>query len=78
METSIKEWYMSAFPTDELGCELNDSSTFAHLLTALDNGQDVYDVLGVGDSIIRERVFRQLSEMMNVDYSYIYNKWLGL
>lgn len=76
METSIKEWYMSAFPTDELGCELNGNVKFGHLLVALDKGQDVYDVLGVGDSIIRERVFGQLSEIMNVDYSYIYNKWL--
>lgn len=77
MEASIKKWYMNTFPNDELCCELSDSATFTHLLTALNNGQDVYDVIGVGDSIVRERVFGRLSEIMNVDYNFIYKKWLG-
>jgi hypothetical protein len=36
----------------------------------------VYDVLGVDDSLVRERVFGKLSEIMNVDYAVIYKKWL--
>lgn len=76
MESNIKEWYASNFPTDELGCELNDSVTFDNLFTALDNYKDVYELLGVHDSIVRERVFEKLSEIMNVDYGYIYNQWL--
>jgi hypothetical protein len=74
--TTIKEWYTITFPTDELGCELSDDVTFKDLLIVLENHKEVYDLLGVSDSIVRERVFEKLSEMMNVDYDYVYNLWL--
>lgn len=75
--TSIKEWYVKTFPTDELGCELNDDVTFNDLITALDNYKDVYTVLGGdSDSIIRERVFEKLSNIMGVSYKCIYDQWL--
>lgn len=73
----IKKCYLIAFPTDELGWELNERVTFEDLLVALDNAKDVYELLGVEDSIVRERVFGQLSKIMGVDYNFIYNKWLG-
>jgi hypothetical protein len=37
---------------------------------------DIYDVIGVGDSVIRERLFEHLSEIKDVNYDYIYKKWL--
>lgn len=74
--TNIKEYYLKTFPTDELGYELNDNITFSDLFIALDNYKDVYEFLGVDDSIVRERVFGELSVVMNVDYNYIYNQWL--
>jgi hypothetical protein len=74
MNDYIKEWYMNDYPTDELGCELYDNVTFSQLSKDLGN---VYDVIGVGDSLIRERVFTKLSELMNVDYAYIYRQWLN-
>lgn len=75
--TKIKDWYESAFPTDELGCEIKSNVLFSDLFVTLDNGEDVYEFLGVDDSIVRERVFGKLSEIMNVEYSYIYNQWLN-
>jgi hypothetical protein len=74
--TNIKQWYMNAFPTDELGEELNENVRFNDVIVALDNYKDVYDLLGVYDSIVRERVFEKLSNIMNVDYDYIYKQWL--
>ena len=74
--TKIKEWYVTRYPTDELGIEINDEVTFYDLFVALDTYKDVYEVLGVGDSIIRERAFSKLAEMMQVDYGYIYEQWL--
>ena len=74
MKTKIKEWYMKEYPTDELGAEINNEITFEDLFVALD--KDVYEVLGVGDSVIRERCFEKLAEIMNVDYDYIFEKWL--
>ena len=72
----IKAWYTSKYPNDDLGRELISGVTFTNLFTALDTYKDIYEVLGVGDSIIRERVFSKLAEVMNVDYEYIYSQWL--
>lgn len=75
-KTKIKEWYIKEYPTDELGLEINDEITFEDLFVALDINKDVYEALGVGDSIIRERCFDKLAEIMNVDYDYIFEQWL--
>ena len=39
--------------------------------------KDVYDAFGAGDSVIRERIFEKLSEILNVDYDDIYELWLN-
>ena len=75
LNTSIKNWYMVNFPTDDLGSAMNNVSTFNDLYKALQSGINVYVVLGVGDSIIRERVFDQLAKLKGVDYGTIYNMW---
>jgi hypothetical protein len=74
--TKIKEWYMTEYPDDELGEEMNKDITFYDLFVVLDTYKSVYDTLNVWDSIIRERVFGKLAEIMNVDYNYIYEQWL--
>ena len=75
---SIKEWYMDKYPQDELGVELNENTTFVGLLNALHNNtKDVYDYIGVGDSIIRERVFERLAEILETPYDYVYKLWLN-
>lgn len=71
---NIKKWYQLTFKDDELGKEINPNLTFEELKENLPN---VYDYLNVDDSIIRERVFAELALRMNVDYNYIYNKWLN-
>lgn len=74
--SSIKQWYVAEYPTDELGQKLTDNITFNGLFRCLDNYKDVYQFLGVDDSIVRERVFSQLSIVIGVDYDYIYEQWL--
>jgi hypothetical protein len=71
---NIKNWYESEFTTDELGKEINPNATFEELK---DNLPNVYDYLDLEDSIVRERVFTELAEIMNVDYDLIYHKWLN-
>jgi len=73
---TIKEFYLSEYPTDELGVEMNGDATWPNLWTAL-RGGIVYEYLGVHDSIIRERVFEKFSEITGHTYDYIYNQWLN-
>jgi hypothetical protein len=75
--TNIKEWYMEEYPDDEVGATLNDDITFEGLFETLDSYGDVYEYLGgAADSVVRERCFAKLAEIMQVDYSYIYEQWL--
>ena len=61
----IKKWYIKNYPTDELGEEINDTITFKGYWALTGQGYDPYEVLGVGDSIVRERVEGKLSEMVD-------------
>ena len=76
LNTFIKDWYIKTYPTDELGEELNSRATFYDLFEALDNYQDIYNLFGINDSIIRERIFEKLSDIMECPYEEIYNQWL--
>jgi hypothetical protein len=75
-DMKIKEWYLEAYPTDELGTEINPNSNFGELWAAI-RSDSFYEYIGVGDSIIRERVFEKLSELSGHDYHYIYEEWLS-
>ena len=72
----IREYYLEAFPTDDLGKGINPKATFAGLLNQLIVDGDVYEYLYVYDSIIRERLFEQLAEELGVGYEYVYKLWL--
>ena len=76
-DIKIKDWYIQNYPTDDLGEQMNDVNTFEDLWNGIHNGINVYDIMGVGDSVVRERLFEHLSEIKGVDYDYVYNKWLG-
>jgi hypothetical protein len=73
----IKNWYIKNYPTDDLGEEIDSTITFWELWTYISQGYDVYAVLGVTDSLVRERVFEKLSQILDVDYDVIYNEWLS-
>ena len=74
---TIKEFYLNEYPTDELGIELNDNITFAGLINELFGGDDVYEYIGVYDSLVRERLFSELAKQLNTSYDYVYNLWLN-
>ena len=78
IDTEIRSYYTKTFPTDELGFEINGEKTFFDLFECLKCREDVYEFLGVGDSLIRERLFSALAKVLGVDYEYIYQKWLAV
>lgn len=73
---NVKKWYKENFEDDELGEELNENVTFYDVLEALQKGKDVYEVFGVGDSVVRERIFERLSKLCGVTYEEIYYLWI--
>ena len=72
----IREFYLENYPTDELGLELNETPTFAGLLNQLIVDGDIYQYIGVSDSLVRERLFERLAEELGTTYDYVYNLWL--
>jgi len=73
---NIHKWYTQTYPDDELGDEINDLRSFGDLYDALLSLEDPYKIIGVGDSVIRERIFQKLAEELGVDYSQVYDLWL--
>jgi hypothetical protein len=72
---NIKNYYLKEFSSDELGVEINETATFDGLFDALKLG-DIYQYIGVYDSVVRERLFEKLSELKETTYSEIYSIWL--
>ena len=77
LDSRVKDWYQSNYPDDEFGDHINPEATFVDIANGLNRNQDVYGLLRTTDSLIREKVFGKLSDLLAVDYSVIYRKWLG-
>ena len=74
---NIREFYVKNYPSDDMGSGINPEATFDGLAKTLSNCHDVYEYLYVYDSIIRERLFEKLSEILNCEYEVIYQRWLS-
>lgn len=72
----LRDFYVREYPTDELGPEINPDADFEGLFETLDHYRDVYEYIGVEDSIVRERLFSRLAKVMDCDYGYVYDQWL--
>ena len=75
-QSLIANWYKKAYPTDELGGDINKGITFQDAYECLQVGFDFYAFLGVSDSIVRERVFDALATLMGCSYDHIYYQWM--
>ena len=74
-DVQVKPWYMKEYPDDDMGEDIDDGLTFEDIFQCLDSYDDIYKYIP-GDSIIRERIFSKLAELMDVDYDYVYDQWL--
>lgn len=72
----VRDWYVHTYPDDDLGQRITPDLTFDDAMQAVSLGGDFYDALGVDDSIVRERVFRQLEARTGIPYDAIYEAWL--
>lgn len=72
----VRDWYVHTYPDDDLGQRITPDLTFDDAMQAVSLGGGFYDALGVDDSIVRERVFRQLDVRTGIPYDTIYEAWL--
>lgn len=74
----VREWYMENYPDDELGASLNETVTMWDVVGLLNAGLGgrFYDLVGAGDSVIRERIFDRISKIVHCDYDVVYDTWL--
>lgn len=76
LDVKVKDWYLENYPTDECGHYLSDTATFVGMYTTLAMHKDIYDYIGEGDSVIRERLFSHLCDILDMDYDEIYDLWV--
>lgn len=76
LNKKIGDWYRKTYEDDDLGDSINREATFRDLFDALDYHQDVYNLIQVGDSLIRERLFSELARLTGMSYETIYQQWL--
>lgn len=76
LQSTIKEWYVSSFKVDNLSDEISEGVTFRDIMDCLEEHNDFYECIGVADSVIRERVFQKLAEILNVEPMVVYYQWL--
>ena len=72
----MKEFYLENYPTDELGVEIKEGTNFYGLLDCIWYGGDIYEYIGVGDSLVRQRLFEELAKRLQRTYDEIYLLWL--
>lgn len=77
MLENVQDWYMAAFPDDELGADIRTGLTFADIWVGLQRPRDIYETIGTHDSTIRERIFTGMAERIGCSYNTVYNNWLG-
>lgn len=73
---SIHDWYVDSFPDDDLGDRISDV-TFSEFFEGMKSGRDAYYLLGVVDSVIRERVFDAIADIYGISGNALYELWLA-
>lgn len=74
-DTKIKTWYKKEYRRDKDTIEMMcDKVTFEDIYNEPWN---VYDLLSVDESDVREKVFAKIADVYEVEYEVIYYKWLN-
>lgn len=78
LESGIRDWYSHEFPDDPEGGRIDPRTTFREAVESfpMGDGHDFYAVTGAVDSIVRERVFEELSKRLDCGYGTVYDAWL--
>ena len=74
---NVAEWYQGVYQSDPCGSQINTNMTFDDVIDLINNPDpsEFYKGIGVGDSLVRERIFDEISEMLTTDYGEVYDIW---
>ena len=78
LRSNMREWYARQFPKESVqAATLIPSATFGELRDALRDGKSVEsEFVGIEmNAAVRERVLGRLSEILDLPYSSVYEKW---
>lgn len=76
LDLFIKDWYLTEYPTDTVGEDLNPQVSFRDLFDGMCKHEEAYEIMGDVDSLVRERVFEKLAQLTDKSYDEIYDLWL--
>lgn len=77
IDKNVRRELMRLHKNDPLCEEVDPRITFRHVLITLLQEKNIYDVLGVDDSVIREYTFQALCDIVGCDYDFPYELWLN-
>ena len=77
LNSCVRDFYLMEYPTDDMGPSLLPDVTLKDVVNCINSGNDLYDTVGQSmDTVIRERIFSKVAELLDVDYLSVYHKWL--
>ena len=77
LDLRVKPKFKERFPEEgSFIDQIPEDLTFRKVMDALNNEEDIYDVIGVNDSVVREEIFILLSDLLDIEYDEIYQLWL--
>lgn len=77
LDLRVKPKFKERFPEEgSFIDQIPEDLTFRKVMDALNNEEDIYDVIGVNDSVVREEIFILISDLLDVEYDEIYQLWL--
>lgn len=80
MDSKVRDWFRREYPLDYQNDYrlINRGVTFGDVYKALEDGKDIYTVIGVDiTSYMREFIFEKIGELVGVEYDIIYYMWLN-
>ncbi len=76
LDDSVRDWYIRQFPSDELGKDI-EPVTFKDVIKSFGSGVHLDEVIGVYDSILRDRVLVETSYRSCIPYENIWDAMVG-
>ena len=74
MNSSISVWYSYHYPNDtEALKNINANTTFGDVLEAIVTEENVYDVIGFADSLVRDNIFSEICNLLGWEYETLTN-----